>query len=109
MTIFTAVPLVSLIDNADGRLRPGMFVRVAIPVTDRRMALTIPEGAVLEHDRKPFVFMPVGENVYQRVDIEPGVRTNGVIEVLAGLKPGDRVIAEGGFFLKSELLLGEAE
>ncbi|MEN9556969.1 MAG: Cobalt-zinc-cadmium resistance protein CzcB [Planctomycetota bacterium] len=104
-----AVPLVSLIDNADGRLRPGMFVRVAIPVTDRRMVLTIPEGAVLEHDRKPFVFVPVGEHAYQRVDIEPGVRTNGVIEVLAGLKPGDRVISEGGFFLKSELLLGEAE
>ena len=105
-----AIPLVALIENVDGRLRPGMFVRVAIPVTDVRQALTIPEAAVLEHDRKPFVFVPVGENQFQRVDIETGVRTNGLIEVLSGLKSGDKVVSEGGFFLKSELLLqGESE
>lgn len=105
-----AIPLVALIENADGRLRPGMFVRVAIPVTDVRQALTIPEAAVLEHDRKPFVFVPVGEHQFQRVDIETGVRTNGLIEVLSGLKSGDKFVSEGGFFLKSELLLqGESE
>lgn len=109
-TATNAIPLVSLIKNADGRLRPGMFVRVAIPVTDRRPALTIPEASVLEHDRKPFVFVPAGENQFRRVDVETGVRTNGLVEVLAGLKSGDRIVSEGGFFLKSELLLqGEAE
>ena len=105
-----AIPLVALIENEDGRLRPGMFVRVAIPVTDVRQALTIPEASLLEHDKTCFVFVPVGENQFQRVNIETGVRTNGLVEVLAGLKSGDKVVSEGGFFLKSELLLqGESE
>jgi cobalt-zinc-cadmium efflux system membrane fusion protein len=105
-----AIPLVALIENADGRLRPGMFVRVAIPVTDVRQALTIPEASLLEHDKACFVFVPVGENQFQRVDIETGVRTNGLVEVLAGLKSGDKVVSEGGFILKSEMLLqGESE
>jgi cobalt-zinc-cadmium efflux system membrane fusion protein len=105
-----AVPLVSVIDNADGRLRPGMFVRVAIPVAEPKTTLTVPESSVLEHDRQPFVFVPAGQDLYERVDVKPGLRTDGLVEIVQGLREGDRVVAEGAFFLKSELLLqGESE
>ncbi|MFO0059512.1 MAG: efflux RND transporter periplasmic adaptor subunit [Planctomyces sp.] len=105
-----AVPLVSVIDNADGRLRPGMFVRVAIPVAAPRTTLTVPESSLLEHDRQPFVFVPAGQDLYERVDVQPGLRTDGLVEIVQGLREGDRVVAEGAFFLKSELLLqGESE
>jgi len=105
-----AVPLVSVIDNSDGRLRPGMFVRVAIPVAEPRTTLTVPESSVLEHDRQPFVFVPAGQDLYERVDVKPGLRTDGLVEIVQGLREGDRVVAEGAFFLKSELLLqGESE
>jgi cobalt-zinc-cadmium efflux system membrane fusion protein len=105
-----AVPLVSVIDNADGRLRPGMFVRVAIPVAEPKTTLAVPESSVLEHDRQPFVFVPAGQDLYERVDVKPGLRTDGLVEIVQGLREGDRVVAEGAFFLKSELLLqGESE
>ena len=105
-----AVPLVSVIDNADGRLRPGMFVRVAIPVAEPKTTLTVPESSLLEHDRQPFVFVPAGQDLYERVDVKPGLRTDGLVEIVQGLREGDRVVAEGAFFLKSELLLqGESE
>ncbi|MFN9826640.1 MAG: efflux RND transporter periplasmic adaptor subunit [Planctomyces sp.] len=100
-----AVPLVSVIDNADGRLRPGMFVRVAIPVAAPRTTLTVPESSLLEQDRQPCVVVPAGESLYERVDVLPGLRTVGRVERVAGLREGDRVVAEGAFFLKSELLL----
>jgi len=105
-----AVPLVSVIDNADGRLRPGMFVRVAIPVAESRTTLAVPESSLMEHDRRPFVFVPKGADSYERVDVQPGLRTDGLVEIVQGLREGDRVVAEGAFFLKSELLLqGETE
>ncbi len=47
-----AIPLVAVIDNADGQLRPGMFVRVAVPLAESREALTVPESSVLEHGRR---------------------------------------------------------
>lgn len=105
-----AVPLVAVIENPDGRLRPGMFVRVAIPVSDPRKSLAIPESAILEHDRKSFVFSPENDHTFRRIDVEPGLRTNGFVEILSGLKDGDQVVANGGFVLKSEMLLqGESE
>lgn len=105
-----AVPLVAVIENPDGRLRPGMFVRVAIPVSEPKKSLAVPESAILEHDRKSFVFTPESEHTFRRIDVEPGLRTSGFVEILSGLKDGDQVVANGGFLLKSELLLlGESE
>lgn len=105
-----AVPLVAVIENPDGRLRPGMFVRVAIPVSDPRKSLAVPESAILEHDQKSFVFTPENDHTFRRIDVEPGLRTNGFVEILSGLKDGDQVVASGGFLLKSEMLLqGESE
>ena len=105
-----AVPLIATIDNLEGKLRPGMFVRVVVPISEPRQTLTIPESSVLEHDRQAFVFVPSSDSVFQRVDIERGIQTDGMVEVLSGLHSGDKVVSAGGFFLKSEMLLkGEAE
>jgi Cu(I)/Ag(I) efflux system membrane fusion protein len=87
-----------------------MFVRVAVPVADAHESLAIPESSLLEHDQKSFVFTPDGESTFRRVDITPGIHTAGMVEVLSGLSHGEKVVAEGGFYLKSELLLqGESE
>ena len=105
-----AVPLVATIDNADGRLRPGMFVRVAVPIAESRQCLTVPEASVLEHDRQSFVFTAVGDSSFRRVNIKAGIHTAEMVEVLSGLEGGEKVVVKGSFYLKSELLLqGEAE
>lgn len=100
-----AVPLVAVIDNADGRLRPGMFVQVAVPVTAPREALVVPESAVLEHNQQAFVFLQESTDQFRRVGVVPGLRMSGFVEVLSGLTRGQRVVSSGGFSLKSELLL----
>lgn len=100
-----AIPLVAVIDNADGELRPGMFVQVAVPLAASREALTVPESAVLEHDQRTFVFSPDGDGGFRRIDIILGLRMNGIVEVISGLSAGEQVVSRGGFYLKSELLL----
>lgn len=100
-----AIPLVAVIDNARGQLRPGMFVRVVVPLAESRDTLTVPESSVLEHDGHTFVFTPDGEDTFHRVDFIPGLRVAGKVEVVSGLNAEQRVVSHGGFYLKSEMLL----
>ena len=100
-----AIPLVAVIDNANGQLRPGMFVRVVVPLAESREALTVPESSVLEHDGHTFVFVPDGDASFHRVDFIPGLHVNGKVEVVSGLNAEQDVVSHGGFYLKSEMLL----
>ena len=100
-----AIPLIAVVDNSDGRLRPGMFVRVTVPLAESREALTVPESAIQEHDRQAFVFSPVAGGGFCRINIIPGMRVNDLVEIVSGLNVGESVVSSGGFYLKSEMLL----
>lgn len=103
-----AVPIVAVVKNEDRRLRPGLFVRVAVPVDVRTDVLTVPKQSVLQHDGVSFVFVADETNRYRRVDVTTGDTGGDNIEIIRGLRSGDRVVTRGAFILKSELLL-EAE
>lgn len=107
--VSNAVPLVASLDNAGGRLRPGLFVRVAIPLEGEAEVLAVPEQGVMEHERRKFVFVEDGAGRFRRVDVKTGREAEGWVEIRSGLKPGDRVVTEGAFLLKSELLLEREE
>lgn len=104
-----SVPLVAEIGNASGSLKPGMFVWVEVPLGKSRQALVVPSGAVMRHENQTFIFVPAGERTYRRVDVELGLESGDDVEVVSGLSAGDRVVAHGAFYLKSELLLEREE
>ncbi|MCS7470909.1 efflux RND transporter periplasmic adaptor subunit [Stieleria sp. ICT_E10.1] len=105
-----SVPLVARIENRDGLLRPGMFVRVTIPIGQARQALSVKPESVIQHDNQQFVFVDINGGAYRRVDVTTGDVSNDWVEITAGLSPQQRVVTEGAFLLKSELLLqGEGE
>jgi cobalt-zinc-cadmium efflux system membrane fusion protein len=104
-----SVPLVAELSNADGRLKPGMFVWAVIPLEKPHEALVIPAGAIMRHENQPFVFVPDGERRFRRVDVSLGIETTDTIEILSGVSAGDTVVDQGAFFLKSELLLEREE
>ena len=103
-----AIPLVATIDNADGLLRPGLFVRVTIPGDAAAPRLAVPASAIVEHDRHKFVFVRDAEDQFRRVDVTTGLESGGLVEITHGLAEGVTVVTRGAFVLKSELLL-EAE
>ncbi|QDU82573.1 Cobalt-zinc-cadmium resistance protein CzcB [Polystyrenella longa] len=104
-TTANAVPLIATIDNSDGQLRPGMFVRVSLPVGKSREALAIHPESIVQHDNKKFVFVEMGERLFNRVDIKTGIESREWVEITDGLKAGQKVVRNGAFILKSELLL----
>lgn len=105
-----SVPLVASIDNRQGLLRPGMFVRVTVPIGQARRALSVKPASVIQHKNQQFVFLDMAGGSFKRVDVSTGETSDEWVEVTAGLSPGQLVVTDGAFLLKSELLLrGEGE
>ena len=99
-----AITLTAEADNADRRLKPGMFVEVGFEAGEPTPVLQLPAAAVLRHENKPFVFVQVADDRFRRVDVTLGRSAGDRVEVTEGLSAGDRVVVRGGFVLKSELL-----
>ena len=104
-----SVPLVAEISNANGSLKPGMFVWVEVPLGKLRQALVVPSGAIMRHESQPFVFVPSGAQTFRRVNVEVGLEVGDHVEIVSGLGEGDQVVERGAFYLKSELLLEREE
>lgn len=93
--------------NADGRLKPGMFVDVEIATTALRDVLVISDEALQEMEQERIVFVALSETKFEKRAVKIGQEEHGRVQVLEGIKPGERVVTEGSFILKSELLKGE--
>jgi cobalt-zinc-cadmium efflux system membrane fusion protein len=91
-------------ENRSGLLKPGMFVDVEIPASAERPVVRIPLSAVQEYEGRSFVFVHTGGDTFDRRDVELGPRNAEAVEIRAGLKPDERVVTAGGFFLKSRML-----
>jgi membrane fusion protein (multidrug efflux system) len=89
-----ALVLRARLRNADGMLRPGMFVRTRIILEERPTALTIPEEAIVPVGADQYVFRVV-DGKAQRTRVATGLRREGQVEITAGLSPGDVVVTAG--------------
>jgi Cu(I)/Ag(I) efflux system membrane fusion protein len=87
--------------NPQFALRPEMFVDVTAAIA-RPPALVVPGEAVLDSGVAKTVFVDRGEGAFERRDVKTGWRDGGVIEVVEGLKVGDRIVVSGNFLLDSE-------
>ncbi|WP_305044532.1 efflux RND transporter periplasmic adaptor subunit [Geoalkalibacter sp.] len=80
--------------NAEGVLRPGMFARVNLVLEERAAALMIPEQALVPEGARQLVYRVIGGQV-DAVEVEIGLRRDGLVEILHGLEQGDTVITAG--------------
>ncbi|OGS64248.1 MAG: hypothetical protein A3J79_04740 [Elusimicrobia bacterium RIFOXYB2_FULL_62_6] len=88
-----------LVDNADGRLKSGMFAEVRLIVASRGAALSVPAGAVVSQDGGDFVFVPAEGGLAARVPVKTGIKTSEHTQV-SGVKEGADVITFGLYGLK---------
>jgi RND family efflux transporter MFP subunit len=89
------------VDNPGFILRPDMFVDVELPIT-LPPAITVSTDAVLDSGIKKTVFVDRGEGVFEPRAVETGWRMGDRVEVVDGLKPGERIVVSGIFLLDSE-------
>lgn len=95
------------LSNPNGRLRANQFGRAIVEVGEPHEVVVVPKAAVQSKDATQVVFLPQGPGVFrpQRVVTRPASRRE-VVEVTWGLRPGDRVVTKGSFWLKTEIMKG---
>lgn len=92
-----------VVANPGGELRPGMFVTVRFLLPGGRKVLAVPKVAVLSDEGRPFVFVHREGEYWIRRSVTLGRRLGDRVEV-QGLPAGQRIIADGSFLLKSDVL-----
>lgn len=86
------------------RLKPEMFARVSVAAgPEARTVLTVPVEAVLSDGAASAVVVAQEGGRFEKRTIEAGPESDGRVQVLAGLQPGERVVTSGALFLKAEI------
>ena len=89
------------IDNPSHKLKPGMFAKVNIPVKVQEDAIVVRRSAILEDktsdEKHLFV---INGNVAQKREIKTGIIRSDAVEILSGVKSGDKVVVSGQNYLK---------
>ncbi|GAA3764380.1 hypothetical protein GCM10022270_24810 [Terriglobus aquaticus] len=100
------IPVRIVVPNPGTRLKPGMFVSAHIAEPQTRDAVFVPQDALQNINGMPVVFVTNDGTTFQARTVNVGTRSMGKAEILEGLKPGDRIVVNGAFMVKSEMLKG---
>ncbi len=92
------------VPNPGGVLKAKMFARARVLVRSAEEAVLVPASALCSLEGKPFVFVRLADDLFEARAVGLGVRFDGWLEVLAGLKAQEVVVVNHGFALKSQWL-----
>ena len=95
------------VNNADGRLKPGMFADVEIVTTVTEGVLVISDKALQTNGEEVIVFVALDATKFEKRVVKLGMEQHGRVQVLEGVKAGEKVVTDGSFILKSEMLKSE--
>ena len=93
--------------NPGLELKPNMYANVQLKV-DYGTQTLVPSQAVLNSGLKQVVFVAKPDGYFEPREIKIGDQYDGQTVVLAGLKPGEKIVASGNFLIDSESRLGAA-
>ena len=91
--------------NPGAKLKPGMYVTLAIAPVSSREAVLVPSEAVIPTGRRTVIVVDRGDSKFEPVEVETGREQGGRMEILKGLDAGARVVVSGQFLIDSEASL----
>ena len=89
-----AVTVRAILPNPDKLLKPGMLLTVRVESAARN-AVSVPELAIVGEGNQSYVFLVGADGKVKRVPVKVGARQNGVVEILQGISPGQKIVTEG--------------
>jgi len=93
------------VPNPQMRLRPGMFVQVALEAPIGNEAVAVPRSAVLDTGKETVVYVAKDNNVFEKRAIEAQAAGDEYYAVTKGIQPGERVVTHGNFLIDSQTRL----
>ena len=92
------------ISNSEGLLRPGMFVNVKLLLPGGENVVAVPKVSVLADEGRTFVFVLKEGDYWIRRPVTLGETFGDQVIIRNGLTSGQKIIADGSFLLKSDVL-----
>lgn len=90
------------LDNKDGLLRPEMFANVTIHTGTRDRFVAVPRGAVIYEGSSARIWVARDDRSLELRPVELGLVSGSTIQVLQGLKAGEKVVTRGSLFIDRE-------
>lgn len=81
--------------NLDGKIMPGLFARVRVPVAAKRAAVLVPQVAIGYDQQGSYVLLVDDKNVVERRGVTVGAAVDNLRVIEEGLKGDERVIVSG--------------
>ena len=99
------------VPNKNRDLRPGASASARFdlpnaPEANGEARVLVPRAAVQELNQATVVFVPSGENKFKAQPVTLGSSFGNQVEVLSGVKAGDRIVVQGAFTLKAQAVRG---
>ncbi|WP_166924832.1 efflux RND transporter periplasmic adaptor subunit [Flavobacterium poyangense] len=77
-----AAEIICKVNNYNAELLPGLFINAEVE-TESKNALTVPEDAVVRWQGKFYVFIALGNNQFQMIEVKLGVKNEGQVQILS--------------------------
>ncbi|MEN6439274.1 MAG: efflux RND transporter periplasmic adaptor subunit [Syntrophobacter sp.] len=84
-----------VLKNKEGKMLPGQFARIRIPVGEERTALFVPEVALAYDQLGDYVLVVNGDGVVERRNVKKGSSRDGLLAIEKGLTDNEQVIVNG--------------
>lgn len=91
------------VPNPDRLLKPKMFGRMKILVMQDKV-LSLPKEAVQDAGSDKVVYISLGEERFEERKIEIGRESDGFVEVISGVRDGEKIVTAGSFDLRAKAL-----
>jgi cobalt-zinc-cadmium efflux system membrane fusion protein len=88
------------VDNRDHRFAVNQTVFLRLLLTPAAKAAVVPEAAIIDDAGRPVVFVQKGGETFLRRPVKLGVRNSGMVQVLEGINPGDRIVTKGAYLIR---------
>ena len=87
--------------NSGHRLKPDMFVNAIIRVPLVK-GIVVPVTAVIDTGKRQVVWVETSPGMFEPRDVQVGERVDDKVQILSGIKTGDKVAVSGGYLIDSE-------
>lgn len=93
------IPVTFEFDNR-GEMLPGAFVEVWLLSDGHEGVISVPLSALTEEQGVKFVYVQMDDECYRKQEVKTGLDDGTHVEILSGLKEGDRLVTEGAIHVK---------
>jgi len=100
------------VNNPRNKLLPQMFGDLIIKSSENKKSIFVSSSTIHKDNEQSFVFIQVNDSTFKMIEVKTGVELDEKVEIISGLRENEKIVTNGVFELKSELLkesFGEGE